>query len=174
LESGELINIGQITGTYGYAGMVKVVPLTNFPGRFKNLERIKINKQGQIFELYVESVKPYKKFYLFKFKGIESKETAREYQNAFLQIDESELYPLPDGYFYHFQLEGLAVYDIKRGFLGELKEVLETGANDVYIIESGRYGEILIPAIRNVIIDVDLEKKKMQVKLLPGLIKGEV
>ncbi len=173
MKPDELICIGKIVGTYGYKGLVRVVSLTDFPERFKRLQRVKISKHDKVLELAVDSVKPYKNYYLFKFKGIESKEAAADYNNAFLQVDDSQLYPLPEGYFYHFQLKGLDVYDTENGSLGKLKEIIETGANDVYVISSVKFGTILIPAIKDVIIDVDLPKNKMWVKLLPGLLNIE-
>lgn len=170
MNSDELISVGRIAGTYGYAGMVKVIPMTDFPERFNNMNTVKLQTKHQIVEVGIESVKPYKEGYLFKFSGIDSLEVAREYQYAYLKIDESELNPLPEGYYYHFQLQCLEVYDEARGRLGVLKEVLETGANDVYVINSPQYGEILIPAIKEVILDVNIETKIMKVRLLPGLI----
>lgn len=171
MKSQDLISIGKIAGTYGYEGLLKVIPLTDFPERFLKLTTVKIQKGDQIREVAIESVKSYKgSGYLFKFQGIDSSETGREYQNALLRIDESELYPLPAGYYYHFQLEGMAVYDEEKGFLGKLKEILETGANDVYVVASEKYGDILIPAIKEVIAEINLDAKEMKVKLLPGLI----
>lgn len=170
MNASELISIGRIAGTFGYAGMVKVIPLTDFPERFINMRTVKLQNRESISEVAIESVKPYKEGYLFKFQGIDSLEAAREYQNAHLKIDESELNPLPEGYYYHFQLQGMEVYDEERARLGVLKEVLETGANDVYVVDSEQYGEILIPAIKEVILDVNIETKIMKVKLLPGLI----
>lgn len=170
MDSDELISVGRIAGTYGYAGMVKVMPLTDFPERFKKMTRVKLQTKDEIHEVDIESVKPYKEGYLFKFSGIDSREAAREYQNAYLKIDESQLNPLPEGYYYHFQLQGMDVFDEARGKLGALKEVLETGANDVYVISSPQYGEILIPAIKEVILDVNVQAKTMKVRLLPGLV----
>jgi len=166
----DLINIGKIVGTYGYQGMVRVVPLTDFPQRFKQLKRVILWHQGMGKEVAVEASRPYKAVHLLKLEGIDSREEAQLYQNALLKIEESELYPLPEGYYYHFQLQGLSVYDEEKGLLGELTDILETGANDVYVVKSREYGEILLPAIKEVILDIDLEEKKMLVKLLPGLI----
>ncbi len=166
----ELVSVGKIVGTYGYKGILKVLPLTDFPERLEKLKKVKLFKGEQTEEILIESVKPYKDLYLFKFTNIDNKETARQYGNFLLKIEESEIYPLPKGYFYHFELKGLAVFDNERGFLGELTDILETGANDVYVVNSEKYGEILLPAIKDVIVDINLEEKKMQVKLLPGLI----
>lgn len=170
MDTGELISIGRIVGTHGYKGTVKVESLTDFPQRFKDLETIILCQGKKTAEMTVESSGPYKGLILMKIKGIESKEEAQLYRNALLCVKEEEIYPLPEGYYYHFQLAGLAVYDTEKGYLGILKEVLETGANDVYVVHSETYGEILIPALKQVILEIDLNSQKMQVRLLEGLV----
>ena len=170
MDTGELISIGRIVGTHGYKGTVKVESLTDFPERFNDLKTIRLLHAKKTVEMNVESCGQYKGLILMKIQGIESKEEAQLYRNALLCIDEADIYQLPEGYYYHFQLEGLAVYDMEKGYLGVLKEVLETGANDVYVVDSEVYGELLIPAIKQVIQEVDLAAKRMQVKLLDGLV----
>lgn len=166
----EMVAIGKIIGTFGFKGTVKIALLTDFPERFKGLQKVRLygGKINQDFE--IEEAKAHNNMYLIKFKGIESKEEAAKYKNVLLMVHESEVYPLPEGYYYHFQLKGLKVYDEEKGFLGELKEILETGANDVYVVASEEYGEILLPAIKSVIKEVNLEENMMKIKLLPGLI----
>jgi 16S rRNA processing protein RimM len=170
LKEEDLINIGKIVGTYGYQGMVRIMPLTDFPERFKKLKTVIIWQNGKAKKVMVEDARYHREFYLLKLQGIDSMEVAKDYRNALLKIDESQLYPLPAGHYYHFQLQGLSVYDEEKGFLGELTEVLETGANDVYVVQSPDLGEILLPAIKDVILEVSLEENIMRVKLLPGLI----
>ncbi len=170
MKEEDLINIGKIVGTYGYQGMVRIMPLTDFPERFKKQKTVILWKNGKGSKVMVEAARSYKESYLLKLQGIDSMEAAKDYCNALLKIDESQLYPLPADHYYHFQLQGLSVYDEEKGFLGELGEVLETGANDVYVVQSPEYGEILLPAIKDVILEVDLEEKIMRVRLLPGLI----
>ena len=149
------------------------MPLTDFPQRFKQLKIVNVKSKGQVFVKEVETVKNHAHGWVFKLSGIDDKETAEGFRGSMLQVDESEVYPLPEGYYYHYQLKGLKVYDNQRGFLGELADIIETGANDVYVVESERYKEILIPAIKQVIIAVDLQAKTMQVDLLPGIIDDE-
>ncbi len=188
------VSIGKVVGVYGIHGWVRVFPLTDFPERFKTLQRVGLRGPGMEQILEVEASRPYQHGYLLKFKGIDSPEAARVLHQALLQIDEKEIYPLPgaengnilhqallqidekeiyplpEGVYYHFQLQGLAVYDERLGHLGEISEILETGANDVYVVDSPRFGEILIPAIKEIILNVDVEAGHMQVALLPGLI----
>ena len=170
MKEEDLINIGKIVGTYGYQGMVRIMPLTDFPERFKKLKTVILWQDGKSSKVMVEAARSYKESYLLKLQGIDSMEAAKDYRNALLKIDESQLYPLPAGHYYHFQLQGLSVYDEEKGFLGELTEVLGTGANDVYVVQSPEHGEILLPAVKDVIREINLEKKIMRVRLLPGLI----
>ncbi|NLJ71863.1 MAG: 16S rRNA processing protein RimM [Syntrophomonadaceae bacterium] len=166
----DLVSIGKIVGTFGYKGFFKVLPLTDFPERFKELKNVWLCAADREEELTVEATRPHNELYLVKLQGIETKEVAMTYKNAFLKVREAEIYPLPEGYYYHFQLKQMKVFDDKLGYLGKLVEVLETGANDVYVIESDKYGAILIPALKQVIKEVDLTNKRMSVLLLDGLI----
>lgn len=171
MQEKELISIGRITGTHGIRGLLKVSLLTDFPERFNELQRVIIDTGKARGEFIIASCQKHKQQLLIKFQHIDDLQTAQQYQGAMLKIAEEQLYPLPEGYYYHFQLQGMQVEDLELGRLGELKDILETGANDVYIIESEQYGEVLIPAIKDVILNVDLEQGRMQVKLLPGLIE---
>ncbi|NLB87643.1 MAG: ribosome maturation factor RimM [Syntrophomonadaceae bacterium] len=166
----ELVSIAKIVGTFGYKGMVKVIPLTDFPERFKKLNKVKLVHNDKVLDIVVETTRPHNNLFLFKLEGIESKEEAIKYKGALLKVTEEETYTLPEGYYYHFQLKGMDVHDEQRGYLGKLTDILETGANDVYVVNSEQYGEILIPAIKQVIKSVDVENKIMQVELLEGLI----
>ncbi|MGE5389435.1 MAG: ribosome maturation factor RimM [Deltaproteobacteria bacterium] len=167
----DLISIGSIAGTFSHDGTLKVYPLTDFPERFKKMKKVRLEYGGKLEEIPVESARPHKGLYLLKLKGIDSMEKAGEYKHARIVIGQDELMPLPEGEYYHFQLEGLRVIDNERGLLGILTEVLATGANDVYVVQSPRFGEVLIPAIKDVILGVDLEKGEIKVCLLPGLIE---
>ncbi len=168
-----LVNIGKITGTHGYKGTMKVELLTDYPERFKGMKSIQVQRHKEILSFPIESSQMNGPLLLLKLKGIESKEEAQLYRGAFLCVSEDEVFPLPEGSYYHFQLIGLDVVDEKRGLLGKLTDVLETGANDVYVVNSPEFGEILLPAIKQVILGVDLEKGQMQVCLLEGLIEED-
>lgn len=169
----KMVAIGKIIGHFGYKGEVKVMPLTDFPQRFKQLKKVNVESKGHVFVKEVETVKNHANGWVLKLSGIEDQETAKEFRGSMLQVDENDVYPLPEGYYYHFQLKGLKVFDNQRGYLGELAYIIETGANDVYVVESERYKEILIPAIKQVITVIDLQAKTMQVDLLPGIIDDE-
>jgi len=171
VEPQDLIKIGKIVGTHGYKGTVKVEPLTDFPQRFKEMQSIKISQGNRLNELSVENCSFHKGHILIKFKGIDGMEDASKFRNAYLNVEADELYPLPEGHYYHFQLIGMGVYDTEKGYLGNLTDILETGANDVYVVKTQLYGDVLIPAIKNVIQKVDLAQNRIDVQLLPGLLE---
>lgn len=170
MQERELVTIGKIAGTHGYKGLLKVIPITDFPERFHKLKNVLVDNGKKITELGIMSCTPYKQYYIFKFEGITSMEEAKTYSGSWMKIPENEIYPLPEGVYYHFQLLGLDVFDSELGRIGKITEILETGANDVYVVKSEDSSEILLPAIQDVILHIDLEGKTMQVKLLPGLI----
>jgi len=171
IERDDFISIGRIVGTFSYDGTLKVYPMTDFPERFKKMKRVRLERAGKVQEYPVEWTRPHKELYLLKLQGVDNMEKAGEFKHAQVVIDQDELMPLPEGEYYHFQLEGLKVIDDERGLLGEITEVLGTGANDVYVVKTPQYGEVLIPAIGDVILGVDLAAGEMKVHLLPGLIE---
>ncbi len=170
MNPGELIKVGKIVSTHGYKGLVKVQPLTDFPERFQPRQKFQVVRGEEVMDLNLASCSSHKGLLLMKFQEIDSMDEAEQYRNLFLNVTPDELFPLPDGSYYYFQLIGMRVEDVDKGYLGELSEVLETGANDVYVVKSDTYGEILIPAIKQVILEVDVENKFLQVKLLDGLL----
>lgn len=170
MRTTDLINVGKIVGTHGYKGTMKVELLTDFPERFKQLKRIKVQAKSGVKDYVIESANMQSTLLLIKLQGIESKEEAQLFRGALLSVREDEAFPLPEGSYYHFQLIGLEVMDHSKGLLGKITDILETGANDVYVIDSPEYGEILLPAIKQVIKEVDLNEGIMRVELLEGLL----
>lgn len=166
-----MVSIGRLAGTFGVRGSLKMVALTDFPERFHSMQRVILNQGGRLQTLTIESVQPHQQQFLIKFKGVDNKEEARLLVNALLQVEEKDVHPLPEGVYYHFQLIGLQVFDRERGLLGEISDILETGANDVYVVQSPRYGEVLLPSTEEVVLDIDLDKGRVDVDLLPGLIE---
>lgn len=164
-----MVNIGKIVGTYGYRGNVKVESLSDFPERFLSLQKVTVLLQGKTDEYQIQDVARQNGLIIIKFKDIDSKEAAQKLKSAYLQVTEDEVYPLPDGCYYHFQLIGLKVWDTYNNYLGILKEVLETGANDVYVVEREDEKELLLPAIKDIIKEINLQENSMRVELLPGL-----
>lgn len=164
-----LLEVGQIVNTYGIKGFVKVNPLVDNNNQFKSFKRLYVQEKKNIKELYVEEVKFSKNLVLLKFKGVETIEQAEELRNMYIQAKRSDI-KLEKGAHFIVDLIGLEVYTEEEKFLGILKEVLQPGANDVYIVEDKAKKEILLPVIPDVIKKVDIENKKVIVKLIEGLI----
>ena len=165
-----LLEVGQIVNTYGIKGFVKVVPLVDNNNQFKSFKTLYIqDKKGITSELNIEELKFSKNLVLLKFKGIETIEQAEELRNYYLQAKRSDI-KLEKGAYFIVDLIGLDVYTEKGELLGKLKEVLQPGANDVYVVENETKKQILLPVIPDVVKNIDIEGKKIIVKLMAGLI----
>lgn len=164
-----LLEVGQIVNTYGIKGFVKVNPLVDNNNQFKSFKTLYIQNKNNLKELQVEEVKFSKNLVLLKFKGIETIEQAEELRNYYLQAKRVDI-KLEKGAYFIVDLIGLEVYTEEGKLLGTLKEVLQPGANDVYVVEDKARNEILLPVIPDVVKQVDIEGKKVIVKLLEGLI----
>ena len=115
------------------------------------------------------SARPHQAGLLVRFKGVNTPEEAGRYRNTWVYIKSSDAPPLPEGRIYQHELLGFRVVDDNDQPLGELVEILETGANNVYIVKNEAGGELLLPAIPSVILEVDPGQRMMRVHLLEGL-----
>ena len=166
----ELLQVGVITSTHGVRGEVKVFPTTDDPNRFKSLKHVLLDTGREKKSLEVQGVKFFKQFVILKFKGIDNINDIEMYKKRELWIPREEAQELGEDEYYIADLQGLnVVLEDGTGF-GTLRDVMETGANDVYIIDSNEHGEVLLPAIKECILDVDLEKNTMTVHLMKGLL----
>ena len=118
----------------------------------------------------IESVRPHGQGLLVRLRGYETPETAGRFRNQWVYVKSSEVPPLPEGQHYKYELVGLRVVEENGNPLGELVEILETGANDVYVIRGENGREVLLPAIPPVVLNVDMEARVMTVHLLDGLV----
>jgi len=166
----EYITIGKIVNTHGRYGGVRVYPLTDFPDRFKEMKSVLVNVEGKCRTLHIEQVYFHKRYVIIKFKEIKGIEDAELLKGALLQVDRDHLVPLPEGSFYIFEIIGLLVYTKSGDYLGKVKDVLQTGANDVYVVDRDDKREVLIPALKTVVEKIDLEKRCMLVELPEGLL----
>ena len=161
-----LLEVGQIVNSYGIKGFLKVVPLVDDNNQFKEFKKLYIldNK-----ELKIEEVKFSKNLVLIKVEGIDTIEEALKLKNLYLYAKREDI-KLEEGAHFIVDLIGLEVYTDEGKFLGKLKEVLQPGANDVYIVENENKEQILLPVIPDVIKNIDLQGKRIVVHLLEGLI----
>ena len=160
--------IGRVIGTHGHQGEVKVKPLTDFPQRFQDLERVCLQlPAGKESVIGVESARVAGARVLLKFKQYQSRESAAELKGALLKVKPSMAVDLPEGHYFFHQIVGLSVVTTKGDNLGEITEVLRTGANDVYVTERA-----LIPATKEVVRKIDLAAGVMTIEPLEGLIES--
>lgn len=164
------LEVGQIVNTFGIKGEVKVMPFTNDISRFDDLEKvyIKTRKDEKLYK--VENARYHKNMVLLKFEGIDNPEQADMLRNAFLEIDREDAIPLEEGTYFIADLIGLEVYTDDEKILGKVEDIYNAGANDIYVIKDELGKQILLPGIDEVIKEVDLEKSKIIVHLIPGLI----
>ncbi len=163
----QMFTIGKIVNTHGVKGEVRVLPSTDDVKRFGKLKEVKVeNRTMTTYE--IETVRYHKNFVLLKFKGIDTMNEAELLKNSLLKIDRQDALPLKKDEYYQCDLYGLRVVTDTGRDLGKLTDILMTGSNDVYVVRNEEK-EILIPAIKQCILKVDLEAGEMLVHLLEGL-----
>ena len=166
----QLLQVGVITQTHGVHGEVKVYPTTDDPERFLDLEYVFLDTGREKKKLFIQSVKFFKQFVILKFKGINNINDIEKYKRCPLLVDRENAVELEEDEYFIADMIGMNVLTEDGEIFGTLKDVIETGANDVYIINSKNHGEVLIPAIKECILDVNVKEGKMLVHLMEGLI----
>lgn len=165
----DLLQVGVITSTHGVRGEVKVFPTTDDPARFKKLKQVILDDGKQQIDLEIASVKFFKNMVILKFKGIDNINDVEKYRRATLLVTRENAVPLAEKEYFIADLIGLSAVSDEGEELGTITDVLQTGANDVYVVTTPQKEEILVPAIRECILAVDLDARRMQIHLLPGL-----
>ena len=160
------IDFGKITSTHGIRGEVKIYPYTDDVDNILSLKKIYIEDKGY----KVSSIRFHKNMFIAKLMGVNTVEDAETFRNKLVQreIDENE--ELEEDTYYIKDLIGLDVYLESNELFGKIKDVFQTGANDVYVIRTIDEKEVLIPAIKSVVKDVDINSNKMIIELMEGLI----
>ena len=166
----DLLKVGVITTTHGVRGEVKVFPTTDDAERFLELEYVLLDTGRELRRLDIKNVRFFKNLVILKFDGIDNINDIEKYKGKDLWIPREEAQELGEDEYYIADLQGLNVVLEDGTEFGTLRDVMETGANDVYIIDSNEHGEVLLPAIKECILDVDLEKNTMTVHLLKGIL----
>ena len=164
-----LLEIGQIVNSYGIKGFLKVVPFTDDIKRFDNLKKIYIEKNKALEEVEIEEVKYHKNLVLIKLKGIDDINDTLKYKNCYIKIDRKDAVALPKNTYFIVDLIGMEVYTDEGKNLGKIIDVFPTGSNDVYVVKDNLGKQTLLPAIGDVIKNVDVENKKMIIHLIEGL-----
>ena len=164
----DLLQVGVITTTHGIRGEVKVYPTTDDVHRFEELESVLLDTGKEYRELKIKSVKYFKQYAILKFKGIDNINDIEKYKGKSLFVTRENAQPLGEDEYYIADLIGMEVYLEDGSHFGTLKDVMETGANDIYIIKTEEGKEVLIPAIYEYILDVDVEAGKMEIHPVSG------
>lgn len=165
----QLLQVGIISSTHGVRGEVKVFPTTDDVNRFKRLKEVILDTGKEQIQLQIEGVKFFKQFAILKFKGYDNINDIEKYRGKSLFVTRNNAVKLKKDEYFIADLIGMKVENEDASFCGILKDVITTGANDVYVVDWGGR-EVLIPAIKDCIIAVDLNKNEIKVHLLEGLL----
>ena len=166
----QLLQVGVITQPHGVRGEVKVFPTTDDPARFKKLKKVILDTGKEQLNLEVEHVKIFKQFVILKFKEFNNMNDIERYKRCPLLVTRENAVPLEEDEYFVADMIGMKIVTEDGEEFGMLSDVMETGANDVYVIDSNEYGEVLVPAIKECILNVDMEAGIIKVHLMNGLI----
>lgn len=167
----QFLRVGVISSTHGLKGEVKVFPTTDDPKRFHKLKKVILDTGKEQIPLNVTGVKFFKNQVILKFREFDDINEIEKYKNCDLLVTREQAVPLEENENFIVDLIGLQVVTDENKVLGTLTDVLQTGANDVYVVETEDKKEILLPAIPSCILDVDLEEEVMTVHVLEGLLE---
>ena len=164
LGSGFIV-IGEVLGVWGLKGEIRIRVLTDFPERFCPGGSFLL--EGVAYT--IEGIKSSKDALILKLEGVDNPEEALKLRHLTLEIPEDERYPLPEGVYYHYQLIGLEVYSTEGARLGKVIQILSTGSNDVYVMETNGK-EVLIPAVADVVKNIDPDAGRITIEIIEGLL----
>ncbi len=159
------VTVGRVIREWGLKGEVVVFSLTYAPERLLSLKEVALQIDDKVECKKIKSVRPYKGNFLLAFHGCETPEEASKYRGALIKIRMSESPKLPEGVYYYYQIVGLDVYTVEGDYIGKVVDIIETGSNDVYVVKDGEI-EHLIPAVKDVVKKIDLDTKRVIVKLM--------
>ncbi|MDD6628730.1 MAG: ribosome maturation factor RimM [Lachnospiraceae bacterium] len=164
------LQVGVITQTHGIRGEVKVFPTTDDVNRFKKLKEVMLDTGKERLTMEIESVKFFKQYVILKFRGYDSINDIEKYKRAKLLVTRDKAVKLKKDEYFIADLIGLKVITEDGESFGTLKDVLATGANDVYVVERPDASEVLLPAIKECILNVDMEQGCISVHIMDGLL----
>lgn len=164
----EFLDVGRILRPHGLRGELVLQPFSELIQILKPSTEIHLGPEDT--PMIVSAIRPHHSRYLLSIEGCEDRDAAEEWRGKVVRIRFEQAKPLQEGVYYHWQILDLLVYNTEDDLLGTIVEILETGANDIYVVKSEQDGEILLPAIKDVILKVDLETSRMIVDIPPGLL----
>ncbi|MDE6845272.1 MAG: ribosome maturation factor RimM [Lachnospiraceae bacterium] len=164
------LQVGVITQTHGIRGEVKVFPTTDDVSRFKKLKEVIMDNGKERLNMEIEGVKFFKQYAIIKFKGYDSINDIEKYKNAKLYVTRDKAVRLKKDEYFIADLIGMEVVTEEGGQFGRMKDVMVTGANDVYVVEREDGTEVLLPAIKECVKNIDMEQGRITVHIMDGLI----
>jgi 16S rRNA processing protein RimM len=164
------LQIGVITQTHGIRGEVKVFPTTDDASRFRKLKDVIMDTGKERLDMEIEGVKFFKQYVIVKFKGIDSINDVEKYKGAKLYVTRDKAVRLKKDEYFVADLIGMKVVTEDGALLGDLKDVMATGANDVYVVEREDGSKILLPAIKECVLNIDMEQGVVTVHIMDGLL----
>jgi 16S rRNA processing protein RimM len=167
----EKLQVGVITSPHGLRGEVKVFPTTDDPQRFRQLKQVLLLREAETQALAIAGVKYSGKFVILKFAGLDRIEDVEKLKGQGLWVERQDAVPLAEDEYFAADLLDMAVIGEDDEQLGRIVEVIHTGANDVYAVANEAGRKLLLPAIKDCILAVDVEKRLMRVRLLEGLLE---
>ena len=170
----KLLKVGVISSTHGLKGEVKVFPTTDDVKRFRQLKEVLLDAGDEKPVLQIEQVKFFKQFVILKFKGIDDIEDVQKYKGKDLLVTRENAVELKKDEYFIADLIGVSVMSDDNSLRGILKDVIQTGANDVYVIDLEDGRQLLLPAIKECVLMVDLDENIMKIHVLDGLLDNEV
>ncbi len=166
----QLLQVGAIASTHGIRGEVKVFPTTDDVNRFKKLKSVILDTDKEHLTLEIEGVKFFKQFAILKFKGIDNINDIEKYKGKSLLVTREHAVKLQKDEYFIADMIGMEVFTEDQELFGILEDVMQTGANDVYEVKTKKHGTVLLPAIKECILDIDIENRKMIIHIMDGLI----
>lgn len=165
----DMLRVGVFANTHGVRGEIKVFPTTDDAQRFKKLKKVYLDTGKEKMELEISSVRFFKNLVILKFKGIDNINDIEKYKGKDLLVTRDQAVPLEEDEYFIYDIIGAKVVTEDGNEFGQLKEVLQTGANDVYVVKTTEGKEILLPVIEECILDIDIENKVVTAHIMPGL-----
>lgn len=166
----KMLQVGVISSTHGIRGEVKVFPTTDDVNRFKKLKEVHLDTGKEMILLHPESVKFFKQFVILKFKEFNSINDVEAYKGKSLLVDRENAVRLRKGEFFIADLIGLKVVTEDGNSFGVMTDVMQTGANDVYVVKRDTGEEVFLPAIKECIKEIDIENGQITVHIMDGLL----
>lgn len=174
LDTEQLLQVGVISSMHGVHGEVKVFPTTSDANRYKKLKEVLLDtgknmRESDFITLKLKGVKFFKQFVIVKFEGYDNPNDIEKYKGKPIYVTRENAVKLSKDEYFVADLYDIEVFEDNGDRLGTIVDVIETGSNDVYTVKCVDGSEILLPAIKQCILDVDIENRKMTVHVMDGL-----